>query len=395
MEISYDSQIKLSQIAIHIDKKNSIVENSDTGEYFEIPEPGIIAIEGLQSNMDLKELEASLKKRFPEEDIDLLDFIDQLLELGLVSEVDGVEVADRAVSGSSDKFSWLPARAGKFFFNRISTRVYMLLFFFNIIIFSIKPELFPNYKDIFLFDSLMLNILLMMGLSLLLIVVHELGHVLAVRSYGLPTSLGISHRLFLVVFETDMTHAWRLPARERNVLYLAGMCFDNVVLFVALIAQIAFPEASSLFPGILAIAVLDIVIKMIYQCCFYMKTDLYYVFENTTGCYNLMENSKVYLRKWLPFLPAEKHTEMFEGEVKIVRLYSIFYLTGVLLTLGVFIGYGIPQMVYAYSQLLPNLLRPVSDPYFWDSFAVLFQILIVLSLLLYSWTRKYKQRAHS
>ena len=32
-----------------------------------------------------------------------------------------------------------------------------------------------------------------------------------------------------------------------------------------------------------------------------MKTDIYYVFENMTGCYNLMESGKQYLHKWLPF----------------------------------------------------------------------------------------------
>ena len=67
----------------------------------------------------------------------------------------------------------------------------------------------------------------------------------------------------------------------------------RATLFLSFGFMLLFPDAN--FVGIFSIIVLDIFIKFIYQCCFYMKTDVYYVVENVTGCYNLMESGKIYL----------------------------------------------------------------------------------------------------
>lgn len=47
-----------------------------------------------------------------------------------------------------------------------------------------------------------------------------------------------------------------------------------------------------------------------------MKTDMYYLCENMTGSYNLMENGKQYLRKWIPFIKQDSTTETLQGKRK-------------------------------------------------------------------------------
>ena len=84
-----------------------------------------------------------------------------------------------------------------------------------------------------------------MLISLVLIIIHEFGHILAIRSYDLPAKLGIGNRLIFVVFETDLTSAWRLAPRQRNILYFAGMSFEQVVVLIALTLQLLFPEANA------------------------------------------------------------------------------------------------------------------------------------------------------
>src|SRR5579875_1894559 len=134
--------------------------------------------------------------------------------------------------------------------------------------------------------------------------------------------MGVGHRLFLVVFETDLSAAWKLPSKKRNVLYLAGLCFDTSLLFLALAGQLVFPDNSPVFTGILRMVVLDTFIRMVYQCCVYMKTDLYYVLENSTGCYNLMENAQQYISKLIPFRKKTMPEEvMFPGEKRMVFCY--------------------------------------------------------------------------
>lgn len=58
------------------------------------------------------------------------------------------------------------------------------------------------------------NILLYMGLSFIMVLFHEFGHVLAMRAEGLSSKIEIGHRLFLVVLETDMSIVWSLPVKN-------------------------------------------------------------------------------------------------------------------------------------------------------------------------------------
>ncbi|WLR54354.1 hypothetical protein LC048_18200 [Mesobacillus subterraneus] len=186
-----------------------------------------------------------------------------------------------------------------------------------------------------------------------------------------------------------MSQVWKLPAEKRNKLFLAGMYFDIVILCLALGSQIFMTE-NSLTMGVLKLVVLNTFIRLIFQAAVFMKTDLYYVLENKTGCYNLMENGRNFLSKWLPFLRVPE-TETFAGEEKIVRRYAVFYLAGILLTFAITAYYYIPQMMFAVNEImLPGFLEPITSIRLWDSVVFLLQIVLVLGLLIYSWSKKYR-----
>jgi putative peptide zinc metalloprotease protein len=393
MEFRMNSTIKLKPLNIYEDKKNYIVEELGTDNYFEMPKICIDAIELMNKGYNLDDVQNILMNHYPNENIDILDFVNQLYTFGLIIEIDGIEVKNQRKDNlQHNQFWWIPSFVGKLFFNQKSIIFYLVLFVINIGFFVKFPKLFPNYKDIFLFQSMTFNILTWSILSLIILLIHEFGHILAIRSKDLPVTLEIGHRLFFIVFETDMSHVWKLPPRERNILYLAGLCFDQVSLFAALSLQLILPEEWALFKGMLGVMVFDIVIKMLYQCCFYMKTDLYYVFENVTGCYNLMENAQWWLKKRLPFLRAEGKGDVFAGEERIIRYYSLFYAAGVFITLAIFIFYILPQTIHSYMRSLANLSNPVNSPYFWDGVTFLVLSTLMIGLLLYSMAKKYRYR---
>ncbi|MDN4608772.1 peptidase [Sporosarcina highlanderae] len=385
MKITLQSQFTLYPLSIRKDKKNYIVEEPVSGDFFEMPEICIDAIERIKKGQPLGEIEHELREKYPHEDVDMIEFGEQLLELGLVQEIDGKKMTTKKEIRSVSGFTWLPPSVGRFFFNGIANKVYLILLLVNISLIVWNPGLFPHYQDIFIFDSMMLNIITYMLISLVLIIIHEFGHILAIRSYDLPATLGIGNRLIFVVFETDLTAAWKLEPRQRNILYFAGMSFEQLCVLLALAVQLLFPEANAILLGILGIVVFDIFIKTIYQCCFYMKTDIYYFIENSTGCYNLMENGKQFLSRWLPFLKSDAgDAESFDGEQKIVRLYSVFYIVGILLTLSLILFYFLPQAYYAYSKVFSNLLWSSTPAAFWDAIAFLGQTVILLGLFVYS-----------
>ncbi|MFV8829603.1 peptidase [Alkalihalobacterium sp. APHAB7] len=393
MKLSLQTKLTLHSLTIRKDKKHYIVEEVTSGEFYEMPQVCIDAIEQINQGVLLEQIEIELKQRYPEETVDLVDFAEQLLELQLIKEVDGVTVEVKKSRPVESGFTWIPSSVGRVFFNRFSNKLYVGLLAVNVLFLIVNPQSFPSYKDIFLFETVMPSLLLWMGVSLVLVLIHEFGHILAVRSYDLPAKLGIGHRLFFVVFETDLTPAWKLAPKQRNRLYFGGLCFDQLMLFIALSLQLFFGVNHGLIAGILGLVVLDIFIRTIYQCCFYMKTDLYYVFENCTGCYNVMENGRKLLSQWLPWIKSPPATETFAGEEKTVKLYSIFFVTGILLTCSLFLFYFIPQTIYAFTKILPGFLQPISDPVFWDAAVFVGQFVLILGLLLYSWIKNRAEDA--
>jgi putative peptide zinc metalloprotease protein len=391
MNINIDSYLRLVPIEIRKDKKNFIVEDKASGEFYEMPKVCIDAIYMIMNRTPLGDTEKVLKEKYPNEEIDIIDFAVQLVELGLVEELDGVKVElDERTSKESLGFHWITPNFGQFFFNKISLTLYFILFLLNVILLISHPELFPHYKDLFVFHMMALNIPLWMAITFILVLFHEFGHILASRACHLPTRLGVGHRMFFVVLETDMSSVWKLPAKERNILYLAGICFDTTILFLSLITQLLFQDGSGIFLGILHVIVLDTFIRMVYQCCVYMKTDLYFVIENSSGCYNLMENAQQFIRKKLLIIKEPKSKEViFEGERKIVITYSIFYFIGVFLTIFLYATFYIPQLVYAFKKTLPGLGNAPTSSDFWDAVLFMLQLLITVCILLYSWRKKY------
>lgn len=393
MKITLQSYLSLVPIEFRKDKKHYIVEDLAAGEFYEMPEICIEAIKLIENGRMMGEIEDNLKMRFPNEDVDLLDFAQQLFDMDLIDVIDGVKVDKKEIEKESLGFLWISPKVGKFFFNKFSLLIYAGLFIVNLSMLIAKPSLLPNYQDVFISDVMVLNLITFMGVTFSLVLVHEFGHILAMRAYNLPTKLGVGHRLLLVVLETDMTSVWRLPAKDRNVLYLAGMCFDTAILFIALISKLVFPNSSGIFLSLITLAAYDVFVRIVYQCCVYMKTDLYYVFENVSGVHNLMENAQRMIRNRLPLLKSTVHKdEIFIGEKNIVFTYSIFYFIGVTVTLALMTIFYIPVLLHAAKLTFPKLMEPPTSFAFWDAVLFSSQSLVFLTLLMYSWRKKYAKK---
>lgn len=384
MVVAKCSIVDLCPLQIRQDKKNFIVENILSGDFFEMPAVCIDAITMIDEDLPLYQVEEVLKQKYPHEQVDVVSFVEDLLELGLVSSIDGESLARRTLNKKQlSGLNWISPKVGRFFFNRYSSILYSLTFLVSIVLTALKPELFPVYDDVFLFDLMIFNIFVFLSLSFILVVVHEIGHVLAIRAEDLPTKIELGHRLFFIVLETDMSRVWSLQPEKRNRLYLAGMYFDVVVLFLALLVQILFVN-HFLVVGIAKMVVISTFIRIIYQFCVYMKTDMYYVLENLSGCYNLMESGQIFLKRWIPFLPIDEKGPTFEGEEKLVRPYALFYLFGVMVTITIAIFYNFPLIIHAGILVLPGFMEPASSIYFWDATVFFLQFILMFGLLFYS-----------
>jgi putative peptide zinc metalloprotease protein len=390
MSLTLNSNLSLVPIEIRKDNTRFIIEDQISGEFYEMPAICIDAIKFINQGEHLGKIERILKAKYPNEEVDLIDFAEQLIDLQLIDSINGEKVERQNKKNEKLGFLWISPKIGKFFFNKVTYPIYWLLFILNIVIFILHPSLFPHYEDIFVFEIMVLNVVFWMVVTFLFVLIHEFGHVLAMRAFNLPTKLEIGHRMFFVVLLTDMSPVWRLTPKDRNVLFLAGLCFDTVLLSISLILQLVVPNHQWLLMGLMNLAVFDILLRMLFQCCIYMKTDLYFVFENISGCYNLMENTKQTIRQRFSFLkPTASEEVIFSGEKKTVFIYSLFYLLGIILTVVLYFMYYIPEVIYAAKKLLPGFTQPPSSLLFWDALVFSLQVGIFITLLLYSWRKKY------
>ncbi|RHW41502.1 hypothetical protein D1B31_07200 [Neobacillus notoginsengisoli] len=390
MTINKTSKIVLVPIEYHKDRTNYIVKDKTSGEFYEMPEMAIRAIKLLMEGHSLNEVERRLKTAYPEKEVDIVDFAHQLIELNLVSEIDGVKVSAKEYKTETKGFMWIPVGIGKLAFNKVSYIIYSILFVFNIFLFIRNPSLFPSYKDYFVFDWMSLNVLLWIAVGMILLLIHESGHILAMRSYNLPTRLSIGHRLMFLALETDMEGTWGLSPAQRNVLYLGGLCLDLVILTFALTVQAYYLEGPMLLLAIMKIIVIDIFIRFVFQCGVFMKTDLYFVLENITGSYNLMENAHHLIKSWFKRTTRKVGEVSYEHEKKTIAFYSIIYFLGVFLTISIFVLFSIPQIFITFSHSIERLGSPLFSKEFLDGAIVLLQTMTGLSLLLYSWNKKYR-----
>ncbi len=114
MELTLNSIVCLHTIQFRKEQKNYIVKDTITGEKYEMPPLWIDALAMMRDGFLLGEIEEKLKEEYPEEEINMLAFTRQLLELELVGMVDGEEIACTKKK-EKDYLAWLRPRVEQFF----------------------------------------------------------------------------------------------------------------------------------------------------------------------------------------------------------------------------------------------------------------------------------------
>ncbi|WP_113930390.1 hypothetical protein [Bacillus sp. P14.5] len=380
-----NSKVTLFDFEIHQDEEKLIVESKQTGDFFEMSITAVEAIRMLDKGKTVDETEIYLRAAFPQEEIKMEEFINQLIQLNFMKKIDDEEFGNPTTKSSTKGFLWINESVGRIFFNKFSRIIFILSLLGSLLMFIIKPSLFPDYRDIFWYDLMLINILLFSSVSIFLVLIHEAGHILAARSYGIPVKLNIGHRLFFPVLESDVSSAWKLSREKRNIIFLGGLSFDIVILFVSLVIQRYFLRGDEgLFNAIITMTIFNIIIRIIYQCCLYMKTDLYFVLENSSGLYNLLEEGQEYLKRKVS---SSRKDNKIEGYIKA---FSVFYLIGVSISITLFLVYYIPQLLFSVEQALANLASPINTLKFWDGTVFLIQLIAVAFLLIFSWMRSLR-----
>ncbi|MBJ8104853.1 MULTISPECIES: hypothetical protein [Bacillus cereus group] len=116
MELTLNSTVCLHTIQFRKENLNYIVKDTITGETYEMPPLWIDALAMMRDGFLLGEIEEKLKEEYPAEEVNMVAFTRQLLELELVEMVDGEEITCTKKK-DKDYLAWLRPRVEQFFLN--------------------------------------------------------------------------------------------------------------------------------------------------------------------------------------------------------------------------------------------------------------------------------------
>jgi putative peptide zinc metalloprotease protein len=268
-----------------------------------------------------------------------------------------------------------------------------------------EPALIPGPSSLYFPEHRAISIIILMMISYASLFIHEMGHLVAARAVGVNSRLGISHRLWYLVGETDLTGLWALPKRQRYLPLLAGMlvdiaCSDLLVLLLALNhAQLVILPV--FIVRLIRAILFSFFVRLLWQFFLFLRTDMYYVIASLFNCKNLLRDTEDFIRNKLFaigfFSSAVDQSGIPVLEMRVVRGYSVVWILGRIAAFSFLLLISVPLAV-RYVSSVSAVLRAgfAVDPYgFVDSLALAAYSLIPLTLGFALWMRSLLQRKRS
>jgi hypothetical protein len=353
--------VRLRPLVIRPEDGEYVVGSIDNGEFVAVPEVGKRAIELLGGDRTVTQAGEQLGQEFGA-DVDLAGFVAQLCDLGFVRSID-----DRPVEGGAPQFrANLPRlRSGhvRWLFGRWFGLLYVAVLVAAAIVVAGRSG--PGWvrSDTLLWlDSTTLVMVANLALFVALAALHEFAHLLAARSLGLPSRVGLSTRLGSLTPVTDVRCLWAVPPRQRYRVYLAGIANDIMVIGVA---QLLGAYVAGLRAPMDALSLLA-TLALVSQFQLYMRSDLYLVATTVARTKNLHHDALVYL---LDRLRRARHRLAGRGplerpdplaalparEIRIVRRYAVAMAIGSAAAIALTLTAVLANLVAAASRAVASV----------------------------------------
>ncbi len=198
------------------------------------------------------------------------------------------------------------------------------------------------------------EVAILYGAALFSVLIHEFGHAAACLRYGCPPGrIGLGLYLIFPTLFTDVTRAWRLPARQRAVVDLGGLYLQSALL-------VALGAYDLLTSSPIALQLIWITLfSMLYTLNPVFKMDGYWLLSDLSGLPNLHRRMGEGVRELLGL----GGNGGLAGARKAPRRLVILYL-GLVLLHATFIGQllvrAFPEKVLHYPQAVGSAVDLVA-----------------------------------
>ncbi|MFF7449642.1 MULTISPECIES: hypothetical protein [unclassified Streptomyces] len=228
------------------------------------------------------------------------------------------------------------------------------------------------------------NLLVQSAVTWCLIALHELAHLLTARAAGVSARVRLGTRLQFLVAQTEASGIWLKGRRERLTVYLAGLACNGVICGACLLAM-GLGARSFLMDVI----VMTLVLSFANQCMIFMRTDVYFVLQDLSGCRDLYGDAGRYLRHLARRagrrLGDDPLRALRPAERSVVRAYALFASVGS----AVCVYFGLRVLLDVTVPLLRRSATRLTSPedmVLWLDSAVTLSLLVALQVL---WARMW------
>ena len=288
-----DKPLRLHPLT-YLDEGDEVtVGRADINSYGMFPADGAALLRFLEAGHTPNEGAAWYQATYGET-VDIGEFLEILEEFEMI-------VPDGAEIGAPQSDRW--QRLGKVIFSPIAFASYFVLVAAAIKATVFDPVLRPGYQNLFFTKTslVVLTIGVVFG-QVPLILLHEAFHALAGRRLGLNTKLSLGRRLYFVVAVTSLDGLVAVPRRKRYLPLAAGVLVDLLVVasFTLLAAPLIHASGAAHFIGKLLLAMaFASILRLVWQCYFFLQTDLYFMATTVMGCNDLQTVAREMLRNRL------------------------------------------------------------------------------------------------
>ena len=343
-----------------------IIGRSEAGVFLAVPPEAVELLENLAQGKSIGEVSSLYQQKYGEIP-DLDDFLVLMESKGFVKSFDAQST--RASSATATRpiryhFTNVSYSVAQRFFSGPAMAGYFVLIAFAVLATIRHPALMTGPQDLYFPDHRTLCLTILTAATYLSIFLHELAHLMAARAAGVDSRMGISHRLWYMVAETDLTNLWAVPKRRRYMPLLAGTILDAVLSALIVVALYLHVR------GWLALSVIEIrvlramiftnLMRMLWQCFLFIRTDFYYVVSNFFSCRNLMKDTEAFLRnqlaRVLSFIRRVDQSDIPASEQRVIRGYALVWLVGRAASFVLLFVVTIPVAVQ-YTRDVTSVLR--------------------------------------
>lgn len=351
-----DTLVVVEPFTSQMEGDEVIIGRIETGVFLAIPEEAVKLLEHLAHGETVGQVSDRYQQEHGETP-DLNEFLSYMESKGLVRP----KVTDESSGGAARPIvSGLPSRHYHFsnFPQQLAqalvgwpARMYSLILIAAAgLVVILNPTLAPRPRDFYFPDHRTLCVTLLALASYATIFLHEFAHLVATRSLGINSRMGLSHRLWYLVAETDLTGLWSVPKQQRYLPLLAGVWMD--LISTSFLVLLLWSNARQVL--ILPVLVLRLVrafafsylLRVIWQLFFYMRTDFYYIVANFFNCKNLLKDTESFLKNQLariiPSISLRDQSSIPTSERRVIRAYAFIWLAGRLFSFFVLFSVTIP-----------------------------------------------------